>query len=57
MQQLDVPNALLQRSLDEIVFMEQLKGFIHPQLLNHVCALKKSLYGLKLNSSVNYQRH
>ena len=40
-------NVFLHESLDEIVYMHQPLGFCHPKLLDHVCVLKISLYGLK----------
>jgi hypothetical protein len=44
LRQLDVPQAITQAKLDEVVYMEMPEGFaVHGM----VCRLKKSLYGLK----------
>ncbi|GKE30562.1 retrovirus-related pol polyprotein from transposon TNT 1-94, partial [Tanacetum coccineum] len=44
--QLDVKNAFLNGNLTDIVFMEQPPGFVDSKFPNHVCRLKKALYGL-----------
>jgi hypothetical protein len=36
-----------QGHLQEIVYMTQPLGFVHPIYLDTVCLLKKALYGLK----------
>ena len=45
--QMDVCTAFLNGDLDCEVYMEQPKGFIDSQYPDHVCKLKKGLYGLK----------
>nr|GFB96544.1 putative retrotransposon Ty1-copia subclass protein [Tanacetum cinerariifolium] len=45
--QMDVKTALLNGHLSEEVYMEQPEGFVNPKYPNHVCKLKRSIYGLK----------
>ncbi|CAH9079430.1 unnamed protein product [Cuscuta europaea] len=43
----DVNNALLNGTLSKPVYMAQPSGFIDPHFSDHVCQLKKALYGLR----------
>ncbi|GJY21401.1 retrovirus-related pol polyprotein from transposon TNT 1-94 [Tanacetum coccineum] len=45
--QMDVKTAFLNGPLKEEVYVSQSKGFIDPELPDHVYRLKKALYGLK----------
>ncbi|GJX42219.1 retrotransposon protein, putative, ty1-copia subclass [Tanacetum coccineum] len=45
--QMDVKTTFLNRHLFEEVYMTQPKGFVKPKYPNHVCKLKRSIYGLK----------
>ena len=44
---MDVTTAFLNGDLDYEIFMAQPKGFVDPSKPDHVCKLKKGLYGLK----------
>jgi hypothetical protein len=47
LEQLDVKIVFLHGELEEVIYMDQLEGFVVPEKENLVCRLKKSLYGLK----------
>ena len=44
---MDVKTAFLNGVVEEEVYVEQPLGFETNDMENHVCRLKKSLYGLK----------
>ena len=45
--QLDVKTTFLYGRLEEEILMSQPKGYILPEKEDHVCKLKKSIYGFK----------
>ncbi|KAL2519245.1 Reverse transcriptase Ty1/copia-type domain-containing protein [Abeliophyllum distichum] len=47
MEQLDVKTAFLHGGLDDKIYMNQSISFVDKHKSDHVCLLKKSLYGLK----------
>lgn len=44
---MDVNDTFLQGKLTEEVYMKQPLGFIHPDHPNHICKLRKAIYGLR----------
>jgi len=47
LEQLDMKTAFLHGNLEEEIYMQQPEGFVVPGKEDHVCRLKKYLYGLK----------
>ncbi|KAJ0388839.1 hypothetical protein ATCC90586_010927 [Pythium insidiosum] len=45
--QMDDKTAFLNGLLDEEIYMKQPEGFVDPKHPDHVCKLKRALYGLK----------
>ena len=54
--QLDVKNVFFHGHLSEEVYMEQPPCYIDPQFPQHVCHLKRALYGLKQVPRAWFQR-
>ena len=46
-EQMDVKTAFIHGDLEEEIYMEQPEGFVVNRKENHVCKLRKILYGLK----------
>ena len=47
LRQVDINNAFLNGELTEMVYMPQPEGFVDKRKPNHICRLKKALYGLR----------
>lgn len=56
LEQLDVKTTFLRGELEEEIYMDQPEGFIVPGKEDHVCKLKKFLYGLKQSPRQWYKR-
>nr|GEX07819.1 retrovirus-related Pol polyprotein from transposon TNT 1-94 [Tanacetum cinerariifolium] len=56
LEQLDVKTTFLHGHLEEEIYVEQPEGFKVPEKEDHVCRLKKSLYGLKQSPRQWYKR-
>lgn len=53
---MDVKTTFLNGVIEEIVYIEQLEGFVIHGKESHVCKLKKALYGLKRAPRAWYER-
>jgi hypothetical protein len=54
--QMDVKSSFLNGNLEEEVYIEQPEGFLLSENKDHVCRLKKSLYGIKQAPRAWYSR-
>ena len=54
--QIDVKSALLNRYINELIYVEQPLGFEDDKKPNHVYKLRKALYGLKQAPKAWYER-
>lgn len=55
MLQINISNAFLHGNLEETILIRQPVGFMDEERPDHVCLLKKSLYGLKHASWIWFQ--
>ncbi|KAH9686286.1 hypothetical protein KPL70_014312 [Citrus sinensis] len=56
LEQMDVKIAFLHGEIDEMIVMSQPERYEDPEKVDHVCHLKKSLYGLKQSPRLWYLR-
>ena len=56
LEQLDVKTAFLHGDLEEEIFMRQPRGYEEQGKEEHVCKLRRSLYGLKQSPRQWYKR-
>ena len=54
--QMDVKSTFMNEILEEVVYLEQTKGFADKNNKNMVCRLHKALYGLKQEPKAWYER-
>lgn len=57
LRQLDVSNAFLHGTLDEVVYMKQPHGYRNAACPDYVCKLSQSLYGLRQAPRASYSNH
>jgi len=56
LKQLDVKTTFLHGNLEEEIYIQQPEGFVVPGKEDHVCRLKKCLYGLKQSPRQWYKK-